>query len=55
MDNSGLQPYALFLFLFLVEKSLRNINCLLVCPHYTNWSKSDVTQEGLFIIKLNQG
>jgi hypothetical protein len=29
--------------LFLVEKSLARINCLVVCPHFTDWSKNDTT------------
>jgi len=41
--------------LFLVEKSLANINCLLdcllVCPHFTDWSKKNVKINGTFLYK----
>ncbi len=28
--------------------------CLLVCPHFTDWSKNNVKTKGLFSIKLHQ-
>ncbi len=35
------------------EESSKNklFVCLLVCPHLTDWSKSNVNGEGLFFIK----
>ncbi len=41
--------------LFLVEKSLARINylldCLLVCPHFTDWSKKNVKINGAILHK----
>jgi hypothetical protein len=40
--------------LFLVEKSLANINCLLVCRHFSDWSKNNVKTEGtIFHISID--
>jgi hypothetical protein len=42
-------------FLFLVEKSLARINCLLdcllVCPHVIDWSKNDMKTKGIIFHK----
>jgi hypothetical protein len=51
------------LILFLGEKSLARINCLLaclpVCPHFTDWSKNNVKTKGIIFHKTcpkgNQG
>jgi hypothetical protein len=38
--------------LFLVEKSLEKINCLLVCPYFTDWFNTSVGRQGFIFHKV---
>ncbi len=55
MEKLDCRIHASICILFLVEKSLGKKNCLLVCPHLTDWSKSikEIYWE-IFFIKLEQ-